>query len=214
MKFSMWRQRFSYHWKRYLAVFFASVGTAFLLAEGILDIAALAAGSGKVTLGVFSIWNFVIYAITYLFILIGNVKGTMLAFNGVLMFVFMGIWDAGELFFLDGAVTLSAFFSYSWQGKLFLSLVMFFIISGIVSGIMTYLRLRQYLSGRYAKYGGVLAWAAVFCVSMVLFYGFEPALLITQDPSLDILYLILQPLSEVAIAVAVFFTVTRLKAEY
>ena len=79
---------------------------------------------------------------------------------------------------------------------------------------MTYVRTAQYLRNSYANYTGLKVWCLLFAVFNTLLYGVEPLLLAINGSGISTLLLVLEPLSQVFIGWAIFFTITRLKTEY
>lgn len=218
MSWQIKKQRFLYHWKRYMAILFSVIGCALLLSDGVYSVILQMTGASN-TIDFWGIWNFVILAIAYGFILIGNVQGTVAAINGLLMFVFMTTFLFGEYLIVYNISDIGALFSGSLAISLIFIFALFFFVLGLVSGIMTYIRTRQYLLGRYSNYEAVRNWCLVFTICSVIANGLLPALILlnpysSTGVSADVVMTLLEPLSEVAISIACFFTVTRLHAEF
>lgn len=205
-------QKLKYHYKRYLSIIFASIGLALLV--GALAYLLITRQDGYSVFG--SIWNYLILLVSFIFILVGTVSGTTLAYSGILMFVFYILWDFGEyilMLLLIGGSFGEAFQNSVWNivynvGFLFGS------VAALILGILLYVRLRQFLVGKYVSYVGLRNLALAFMILAIIFNGFFPMLTLITEPTLEVFLSLLCPFAVIFEALASFFAVTRLKSEY
>ena len=87
-------------------------------------------------------------------------------------------------------------------------------VAAFVIGILLYIRLRQFLVGKYPSYVGLRNLALAFMILAIIFNGFFPMLMLFVEPSLKVFLTLLCPFAVIFEALASFFTVTRLKSEY
>ena len=206
-------QKLKYHYKKYLSITFASVGLALLVGA----IAYLLIANRQDGYSVFgSIWNYLILLVSFIFVLCGTVSGTTLAYSGILMFVFYILWDFGDfiLVFLVGNGSFEEMFGNSVWSILYNVGFLFGSIAAFVLGILLYIRLRQFLIGKYVSYVGLRNLALAFMTLAIIFNGFFPMLTLIAEPSLKVFLALLCPFAVIFEALASFFTVTRLKSEY
>ena len=205
-------QKLKYHYKRYLSIIFASIGLALLV--GALAYLLIAnRGDGYSVFG--SIWNYLILLVSFIFILCGTVSGTTLAYSGILMFVFYILWDLGSYIVI---ALMSGSFLGLFDGSVFGIIYNVCFLGGSIAafvlGILLYIRLRQFLVGRYSSYTGLRNLALAFTILAILFNGIFPMLVLFNAPSLRVFLMLLEPFAVIFEALASFFTVTRLKSEY
>lgn len=206
-------QKLKYHYKKYLSITFASVGLALLVGA----IAYLLIANRQDGYSVFgSIWNYLILLVSFIFILCGTVSGTTLACSGILMFVFYILWDFCDfiLVFLVGNGSFEEMFGNSVWSILYNVGFLFGSIAAFVLGILLYIRLRQFLIGKYVSYVGLRNLALAFMILAIIFNGFFPMLTLIAEPTLEVFLSLLCPFAVIFEALASFFTVTRLKSEY
>ena len=205
-------QKLKYHYKRYLSIIFASIGLALLV--GALAYLLITRQDGYSIFA--SICNYLILLVSFIFILVGTVSGTTLAYSGILMFVFYILWDFGEyilMLLLIGGSFGEVFQSSVWNiiynvGFLFGS------VAALILGILLYVRLRQFLAGKYVSYVGLRNLALAFMILAIIFNGFFPMLTLIAEPTLEVFLSLLCPFAVIFEALASFFTIARLKSEY
>lgn len=208
-------QRLKYHYKRFLSILFASIGLA--LVVGAITYSLMLYRTDGIS---FSLWNYIILLVAFIFILIGAIKGTSIAYSGVLMFIFYILWDFGS-YILNYSLSGSIYEIFS--GEWYQILINFIFICGSIAafiiGVFLYVRLRQFLTGRYASYVGLRNLALAFMILAILFNAITPVLIVyiyaDSDISAVTIFLsILDPLAVICEALASFFVITRLKSEY
>ena len=91
MNAQRFKNLWKYHYKKYLALFFTILALICLIGAGAYDVYLSYGQGGKpnVVSDFLSIYDFALFAIAYMLILIGNLQGTTLAYQGMLMYVFM-----------------------------------------------------------------------------------------------------------------------------
>lgn len=206
-------QKLKYHYKRYLSIFFASLGFACLVGA-ITDYFVENSNLNSMTLFA-TVWNYVILFLSFLFILIGTIRGASVVWSGVLIYIFYLLWDFGSYIFIganDGY-----FFMANGQWLLgSLSIIYSLLaIGALVFGILLYVRIRQFLSRRYMSYVGLRTYALVFMILVILTYGIlQPAITFIRLGNISLLATLLEPLAVSFEALATFFIVIRLKSSY
>lgn len=214
MNWPVFKQNIRYHYKKYVAVLFASLAWACLIGSMIMEIVTAYAGEG--TFVDFNwVWNLIFSAIVYGTILVGNLQGTSTAFYGILLFVFSTVINAVINLFLGGTNVLLSLLGGDPLGAAFAVLSLLFVAASIVTGIFVYIRCRGFLNNTYASYAGLRNWTIAFCLLSAASALTLPALttfLVGWDWSVVTSYF--AELGDVFIAVAIFFTVSRLKSEY
>lgn len=214
MNWPVFKQNIRYHYKKYVAVLFASLAWACLIGSMIMEIVTAYAGEG--TFVDFNwVWNLIFSAIVYGTILVGNLQGTSTAFYGILLFVFSTVINAVIDLFLGGTNVLLSLLGGDPLGAAFAVLSLLFVAASIVTGIFVYIRCRGFLNNTYASYAGLRNWTIAFCLLSAASALTLPALtvfLVGWDWSVVTSYF--AELGDVFIAVAIFFTVSRLKSEY
>jgi hypothetical protein len=212
---SIWKERIRYHYKKYVAIATAVIATALMVSSFAISLVSqIKGGSASSGLSLSSFWNFAVFSVVYLTILIGNIQGSYSAYNGVLGYIFMFTFNAILQTFFSSVDGINVWFTGS-PGMIVFFLFYFSLIAGsAVTGVMTYIRIRQFLSGRYSSYKGMRNWCLFFMIASIIVSGFSPLLLFLESRSVDVLIYVLLPLSEVFISVSIYFTVLRLKSEY
>jgi hypothetical protein len=213
MNYQRFKNQWKYHYKKYFALTFTILALCCLIGSGAYTVYMTNGNSGGASI-YFTIWDFALFAIAYMLILIGNLEGTTLAYQGMLMYVFMTLLSAGLAFLENGFLNVNLFKSGDALTIVLFVLVMSCYALVTVSGIMSYLRTVQYLRNSYSNYSGLRNWCLLFAIGNALLYGLEPFLLVVSGANISAFLLVLEPLSEVFIGIAIFFTITRLKTEY
>jgi hypothetical protein len=210
------KNEWKYHYKKIIALTCTILALVCLIGSGAysLYLSYLSRQSGSTISLYLSIYDFALFAIAYMLILIGNLQGTTLAYQGMLMYVFITLFSAVLAFFENGFLNFDIFWSGNLLAIILFLLVLAFDVLIIVTGIMTYVRTAQYLRNSYTNYIGLKVWCLLFAIFNTLLYGAEPTLLAINGSGISTLLLVLEPLSQVFIGWAIFFTITRLKTEY
>jgi hypothetical protein len=216
MSWQILKQRLAYHYKKYIAVATSTIAILLMLTNFGMELAYLVVNnSGNMLNLVLSLWNLAVYLVAYFLILIGNIQGSYNAYNGMLCYIFMFIFDAARLLFFSSESGIASWFSGSALVMAIALIYFLFAVAALTSGIMTYIRTREYITSRYASYTGLRNWCLAFMICSILMNAAGPifeGLLGVWNWSAALLYLL--PISEVFISVSIYFTVLRLKSEY
>lgn len=206
------KNRIKYNWKRVLAIFFASIGTAI---EASLFIAYLFL-SDSAAIDIIQIINYVIVLIAYYYLLAGNIRGTTLAYRGFMLFIFFNFIDFAQILLFNVIGTGGIFVSGPLLSKIIILVSLGFMALGFASGLMTYINFRRYgMVGYSTTYEKVRNWCLVFTICMLLSYGSGLVLeLITVDGTTDIIDLLLvylEPIGLICMSICSYVTILRLK---
>lgn len=218
MSIQHWPQRFKYHYKKYLAIFFVSLAVAFIAGDLILSFVSMILQGTQPGLGIISrVLSFVILMVSYVMIFKGNVEGTGLAFQGVLSFVFLLLFSeivSMLLNSIDSGISLVTYFrdgSYVLGSITLVSYLL--IVLQVVAGIFSYIRLRQYMLGHYVSSLGVKVWFMIYFGLFILGVGATLAIFFLRFPSSDwmkVFIALLEPISELCCGISCIFTVLRI----
>jgi len=206
------KNRIKYNWKRVLAIFFASIGTAIELT---LLIVYLFLDSSE-DVSFLSIISYVIVLIAYYYLLAGNIRGTMLAYRGFMLFIFFNFIDFAEILLFNLIGSGGIFLSGNLLSVSFTIVALGFMALGFVSGLMTYINFRRYgMVGYRTTYEKIRDWCLVFTICMVISYGSSLVLDIIlssgiSDP-IGLLLTYLEPIGLICMSLCSFITILRLK---
>lgn len=205
-------QKIKYHYKKYLANIFSCIGLALLVGAMVYMFMPTEDGT-SVTYG--SIINCMILLASFICILVGNVQGSTIAYQGILIFIFYLLWDFGDYLVIS---LLTGSLANIFYGDVVVTvLTLLFLggsIAGLVVGILLYIRLRQFLTGRYSSYVGLRNMALVYMFLVIVFNAILPIALLLYQTSLGVALGLLENFAVIFEAVAAFFTICRLKSEY
>ncbi len=206
------KNRIKYNWKRVLAIFFASIGTAI---EASLLLAYLFL-SNPDDIFVLNIVNYVIVLLAYYYLLSGNIRGTTLAYRGFMLFVFFNFIDFAQILLFNVIGTSGAFFLGDIVTTSIVLVSLGFLALGFISGLMTYINFRRYGAFGYnTTFEKVRNWCLVFTICMVISYGSSLVVdLITLGSGADIAELLLtylEPIGLICMSICSFVTILRLK---
>ncbi len=205
-------QRIKYHYKKYLAIIFSCIGLALLV--GAIVYTLMPGEDGTTYFSPLTIINFLILLTSFILILVGNVQGTTIAYSGILTFVFYLMVDFGSFAFTSLLTGTANLFTGDPLVIILSVLLLGGGIAAFVIGILLYIRLRQYLTGRYSSYVGLRNLALVFTIVAILFNGVVPAILLIYEMPLKVALALLENFAVIFEAIAAFFTICRLKSEY
>ena len=205
---------FRYRYKQVFAIVFASLAFAFHIADFITTKIILKdqnAFSSPLQNGLM-LFSFLIMALAFGWVLVGNIQSNGRAYAGLLLYVGMQIvgfiYDA-----VFGSIDFFRTFTMGEPTYVVLSvMVLLFYVACAASGIMLYLMVRRYIIRQSIGFGKVLLWAIIFGVMNLIAVGFWPLyvfLLSGNNPALLLHYF--GSAAELCITLAIFFTVLRLK---
>lgn len=206
------KNRIKYNWKRVLAVFFASIGTAI---EATLLIAYLFLGD-PADISILPIINYAIVLIAYYYLLAGNIRGTTLAYRGFMLFIFFNFVDFAQILLFNVIGTGGVFLGGDLLSIIITSVALGFMALGFVSGLMTYINFRRYgMFGYNTTYEKIRNWCLVFTICMVLSYGSSLVLdIVVYGGTGDLIGLLLaylEPIGLICMSLCSFVTILRLK---
>lgn len=209
------RGNFRYRYKKTFAIFFATAGLA-LYAMNVIAMAI----AGYLT-GPFDIISILITIWAYMMILSGNIQSNDYAYNGVGMFI---LWTTIS-YIISYFTSFLNLVSSLWSGSpqiLVLSILVFLFLGGAVTcGVLSYVRIRQYLTGRYNNYERVRNWTLAFVICLAISSSLYPFLIIftymaaSYQLTWYVFVISIAPyISDICIAIACYFTVLRLRATF
>lgn len=191
-----------------LAVGLSGLATVLLCLCFFLDMSALDWMFDFTTL-----WNYLLYFIAYLIILICNIRNDNAAYRGITLFVFFMAFDQIWSGLMMGG---TAFALFSGADPVSLTLVIIYLLSVIVGGVLgfiLYAKIFKYMINPLADYRPVRKYGIIYSSSLF----FILALLIGTEmyvnplaSALDIAVIFLLPISELIMSVAIVFTLERL----
>ena len=213
MNKGVFAQNFKYHYKRYLSIFFASLGFACLVGA-ITDYFVENPNVNSMSLFA-TVWNYVILLVSFCCSLVGTIRRSGIVWSGILIYIFYLLWDFASYTFIGASRGIVLLSDGQWLlGTLF---ILYFLcaVGALVFGILLYVRIRQFLSRRYMSYVGLRTYALVFMIFVVVTYGIlQPTITLLNQGNVSLLATLLEPLAVSFEALATFFVVIRLKSSY
>lgn len=203
-----------YHPYKIPAFGFALIGFIFFLTSTIYS----AVVEGIAFIGnPMTLINILFYLLVYYHLVYFNYVDNGLAYNGLLYFVFSEVINTLLMILAQGANFIVSLFTMEpiFIAATFLQLA--FTVLTAVSGIFLYIRSRAYVNGRYYKWDVVRNWALVFTILSVLtvlatvFFLAVPFIIDGLPFTTLYVFMFLELLSPVCIALSCFFTLMRLK---
>ena len=152
------------------------------------------------------IWNAVLYLVVYSIILIGNIRNDNGVYRGIFFFLsFMVIDQIFSLLYryVDLLANIS---SASVSAMLYFALFTAFMGGEIFSGIMAYIHIFRYASGRSSSFFRAFLWTLIFVINL-----FVAALFLFLFTFGGLYLLMLVPFSEALMGVSILFTLLRLR---
>jgi len=205
------KNRIKYNWKRTLAILFASLGVAMQMG---LFVILFVGGEPDLL----SIISYFIVLVAYYYLLTGNIKGTTIAYRGMMLFVFFTFFDFATYFLFNFLSVAELIFS----GEVLTSVLSIAMLAswvlGFIGGIMTYISFKKYSTfGNKVTYETVRNWCLLFVISIIVSYGLTIALEVFSylsagiTDSVTIFLNIMEPISIICMGLCTYFTVLRLK---
>ena len=197
-----------------LAVGLSGIAVAMLIASFIIEMSA-----GGWSFDFSLLWNYILTFIAYAIIFFCNIRNDNYAYRGILLFVFFMAFDQLMEVFYGGAA-LGLMFNVENPISIVLSVFyLLFVLSEAVVGFMLYYNITKYMMNPVASFKKVRLLAIVY--SALLFIAisfsitiFSVILLPSYTPAqigLAVTLLLLSPISEVVMSVAIIFTLERLR---
>lgn len=197
-----------------LAVGLSGIAVAMLIASFIIDMSA-----GGWAFDFSLLWNYILTFIAYAIIFFCNIRNDNYAYRGILLFVFFMAFDQLMEVFYGGA-TLGLMFNVENPISIVLSVFyLLFVLSEAVVGFMLYYNITKYMMNPVASFKKVRLLAIVYSALLFIAISFSIAifsviLLPSYTPAqigLAVTLLLLSPISEVVMSVAIIFTLERLR---
>ncbi|OPZ37503.1 MAG: hypothetical protein BWY98_00092 [Tenericutes bacterium ADurb.BinA155] len=157
------------------------------------------------------LWNFFVYLVVYLIILIGNIRNDSIAYQGILMFVCYKAFDSATTIVRSGRSVIETF-QGEWTPLYLLYGISWLAVAGVVFlGIFLYVRSYQYLKGSFNHFIEIRILAILFAVCLFLSISFTLFLVIAGGYSNSIMLFFLLDFADIAIGIATIFTMERLR---
>lgn len=197
-----------------LAVGLSGIAVAMLIASFIIDMSA-----GGWAFDFSLLWNYILTFIAYAIIFFCNIRNDNYAYRGILLFVFFMAFDQLMEVFYGGAA-LGLMFNVENPVSIVLSVFyLLFVLSEAVVGFMLYYNITKYMMNPMASFKKVRLLAIVYSALLFIAISFSIAifsviLLPSYTPAqigLAVTLLLLSPISEVVMSVAIIFTLERLR---
>lgn len=197
-----------------LAVGLSGIAVAMLIASFIIDMSA-----GGWSFDFSLLWNYILTFIAYAIIFFCNIRNDNYAYRGILLFVFFMAFDQLMEVFYGGAA-LGLMFNVENPISIVLSVFyLLFVLSEAVVGFMLYYNITKYMMNPMASFKKVRLLAIVYSALLFIAISFSIAifsviLLPSYTPAqigLAVTLLLLSPISEVVMSVAIIFTLERLR---
>ena len=197
-----------------LAVGLSGIAVAMLIASFIIDMSA-----GGWAFDFSLLWNYILTFIAYAIIFFCNIRNDNYAYRGILLFVFFMAFDQLMEVFYGGAA-LGLMFNVENPISIVLSVFyLLFVLSEAVVGFMLYYNITKYMMNPVASFKKVRLLAIVYSALLIIAISFSIAifsviLLPSYTPAqvgLAVTLLLLSPISEVVMSVAIIFTLERLR---
>lgn len=197
-----------------LAVGLSGIAVAMLIASFIIDMSA-----GGWAFDFSLVWNYILTFIAYAIIFFCNIRNDNYAYRGILLFVFFMAFDQLMAVFFGGT-TLGLMFNVDNPISIVLSVFyLLFVLSEAVVGFMLYYNITKYMMNPMASFKKVRLLAIVYSALLFIAISFSIAifsviLLPSYTPAqigLAVTLLLLSPISEVVMSVAIIFTLERLR---
>lgn len=197
-----------------LAVGLSGIAVAMLIASFIIEMSA-----GGWSFDFSLLWNYILTFIAYAIIFFCNIRNDNYAYRGILLFVFFMAFDQLMEVFYGGAA-LGLMFNVENPISIVLSVFyLLFVLSEAVVGFMLYYNITKYMMNPVASFKKVRLLAIVYSALLIIAISFSIAifsviLLPSYTPAqvgLAVTLLLLSPISEVVMSVAIIFTLERLR---
>jgi len=211
---SILASRIRLQYKKYLAIIFACLGLACFISDFLIRILLVANSNtqgASLTLDLLDLVLYLVMIVCFAMLLLGNIRASFLAFQGLLTFVFYELFSKGResiIYFLMILTSGGYMDALSLLLNLLLASSAAFVA---VSGIFSYIRTRQFISRTYGSYRTVRLWSLLFTLAVITSEGVYLAIsLLGSSLSIYILLYILTPLGAIFMALSCFFTTLRL----
>ncbi len=153
------------------------------------------------------LWNFVLYLVVYINLLVTNIRNDDRAYTWILMFVFFITFDI--IFDTIQALFGGILILMTPSGLIYLAQLAIMVAESIF-GVLLYINIRRYMMGFEREFKKIRTYGIIWFVSMFVLSIIPIVLVAVESSGLSFL-LFLIPLSEIALSASVLFTMERLR---
>lgn len=202
-----------YYWKHHHNKIFACTFSGLALAIFLAVQIALMVLSGTNYFSFLNIWNVVITLAVYTIIFSGNLRNDPFAYNGVLMFIFMSVFDAVRSLIVSGFDVANSFQGENLRLGLFFIIMVLSEAAMAVIGIFLYVKSRRYMLGYPVPWRVIRLLSILFfaCLCVSTAFTLSILLLLGIYGPIYALLVVAEPVSAVLIGLAIVFTMERLR---
>lgn len=202
-----WRLYLKHRKNKILAVSLSTIAFLMLSSSFALEVSLVGASFT-------SLWNYLLYFLSYGMILFYNIRNDNNAYRGITLFVFFMAFDQIWSVFMGG-IDLAILFNMANPLSIVINVFyLALVLAGGVIGFMLYAKIARYMVDPLASFRKVRIFAIVYAAILLVMFGlslWSIFFFLGDVGSLALASLILLPLSEVIMAVAIIFTLERLR---
>lgn len=202
-----WRLYLKHRKNKILAVSLSTIAFLMLASSFALEVSLVGASFT-------SLWNYLLYFLSYGMILFYNIRNDNNAYRGITLFVFFMAFDQIWSVFMGG-IDLAILFNMANPLSIVINVFyLALVLAGGVIGFMLYAKIARYMVDPLASFRKVRIFAIVYAAILLVLFGlslWSIFFFLGDVGSLALASLILLPLSEVIMAVAIIFTLERLR---
>ena len=202
-----WRLYLKHRKNKILAVSLSSIAFLMLAASFALEVSLVGASFT-------SLWNYLLYFLSYGMILFYNIRNDNNAYRGITLFVFFMAFNQIWSVFMGG-IDLAILFDMANPLSIVINVFyLALVLAGGVIGFFLYAKIARYMVDPLASFRKVRIFAIVYAAILLVLFGislWSVFFFLGDVDSLSLASLILLPLSEVIMAAAIIFTLERLR---
>lgn len=202
-----WRLYLKHRKNKILAVSLSTIAFLMLASSFALEVSLVGASFT-------SLWNYLLYFLSYGMILFYNIRNDNNAYRGITLFVFFMAFNQIWSVFMGG-IDLAILFDMANPLSIVINVFhLALVLAGGVIGFMLYAKIARYMVDPLASFRKVRIFAIVYAAILLVLFGlslWSIFFFLGDVGSLALASLILLPLSEVIMAVAIIFTLERLR---
>ena len=202
-----WRLYLKHRKNKILAVSLSSIAFLMLAASFALEVSLVGASFT-------SLWNYLLYFLSYGMILFYNIRNDNNAYRGITLFVFFMAFNQIWSVFMGG-IDLAILFDMANPLSIVINVFyLALVLAGGVIGFLLYAKIARYMVDPLASFRKVRIFAIVYAAILLVLFGislWSVFFFLGDVDSLSLASLILLPLSEVIMAAAIIFTLERLR---
>ena len=202
-----WRLYLKHRKNKILAVSLSTIAFLMLASSFALEVSLVGASFT-------SLWNYLLYFLSYGMILFYNIRNDNNAYRGITLFVFFMAFNQIWSVFMGG-IDLAILFDMANPLSIVINVFyLALVLAGGVIGFMLYAKIARYMVDPLASFRKVRIFAIVYAAILLVVFGlslWSIFFFLGDVGSLALASLILLPLSEVIMVVAIIFTLERLR---